>query len=95
MDDTPPSPNPWLHFFVLMGKVILLSWPIGALLLVLHPTPVAVGNVLTSKDLWLGVFPSLVVAVKLWGLCVAVMMVTSGIIFWLGVNQADHQPNVR
>lgn len=38
-----------------MGKVIRMSWPIGALLLALNPIFLAVENILTSKDLWLGV----------------------------------------
>ncbi|MFK4057784.1 hypothetical protein [Brevundimonas sp. NPDC046655] len=94
MSDAPASQNPWAHFFGLMGKIILLSWPIGALLLALNPIFVAVQNVLTSKDLWLGVFPSLVVAAKLWGFCVGVLMASSGITFWRGINKAGHRSNV-
>ena len=90
MSDPPASQNHWAHFFALMGKVVLLSWPIGALLLALNPIFVAVENVLTSKDLWLGVFPSLVTAAKLWGLFVSVMIAASGIMFWRGANKAGH-----
>lgn len=95
MSDPPASQNHWAHFFALMGKVVLLSWPIGALLLALNPIFVAVENVLTSKDLWLGVFPSLVTAAKLWGLFVSVMIAASGIMFWRGTDKAGHRSNVR
>lgn len=95
MSDPPASQNHWAHFFGLIGKVILLSWPIGALLLALNPIFVAVENVLTSKELWLGVFPSLVFAAKLWGLFVSVMMAASGITFWWGIYAASHRSNVR
>lgn len=78
-----------------MGRVILLSWPIGALLLALNPIFVAVENVLTSKDLWLGVLPSLVTAAQLWGLFVGVMIAASGIMFWWGTNTAGHRSNAR
>lgn len=95
MSDPPASQNHWAYFFALAGKVILLSWPIGALLLALNPIFVAVENVLTSKDLWLGVFPSLVTAAKLWGLFVGVMIAASGIMFWWGAKAVGHRSNVR
>jgi hypothetical protein len=49
MNNLPVSQKHLAHFLALMGKVILLSWPIGALLLALNPFFVAVENVLTSK----------------------------------------------
>jgi len=95
MNDLPASQKHWAHFLALMGKVILLSWPIGALLLALNPFFVAVENVLTSKWLWLGVFSSLVNAAKLWGLFVGVMMAVSGIMFWWRTKTDRHRSNVH
>jgi len=79
----------------MVGKIILLSWPIGALLLALNPVFVAVQNVLTSKDLWLGVFPSLVVAAKLWVLSVSMIMVIPSVMFWSEVKASRHSTTAR
>ncbi|VTO10733.1 hypothetical protein [Brevundimonas vancanneytii] len=95
MSQLPASQKPWVHFLALIGKVILLSWPIGALLLALNPLVVVVENILTSKGLWLGVPSSLISAAKLWGLFVSVMVVVSGFRFWSGIKTSRAGTKVR
>ncbi len=74
--------NTWVLFLVLMGKVIMLSWPIGALLLVLNSLPLIVENAVASRQLLLGAPSAALAAVKFWGFFVLVMMLASGLTFW-------------
>jgi hypothetical protein len=76
------TPPPSILFLTLMGKVILLSWPIGVLLLALNPLPLIVENAIASRQLLLGAPSAALTAVKLWGLFVLVMMLVSGLTFW-------------
>ena len=78
-----------------MGKVILMSWPIGFMLLALNPLFVLGENALTSKGMWVGVFSSLATAAKLWCLFVCVLMITSGWTFWSGVGANHDETKVR
>lgn len=74
----PPS----ILFLTLMGKVILFSWPMLVLLLALHPLPLIVENAIASRQLLLGAPSAALAAVKLWGIFVLVVMLTSGLTFW-------------
>lgn len=78
-----------------MGKVILMSWPIGLLLLALNPLFVLGENAFTSNGTWVGVSSSLATAAKLWGLFVFVLMITAGWTFWSGVRASRGETKVR
>jgi hypothetical protein len=67
---------------ILMGKVIVFSWPAGAFFLAIHPLPLIVENAFTSRPLFLGAPSAALTAVKLWGFVVLLMMLFSGLIFW-------------
>lgn len=69
-------------FLSLMGKVILSSWPVGALLLALNPLPIIVENAVASRQLFLGAPSAAITAAKLWGFFVLFMMLASGVTFW-------------
>jgi len=75
-------------FLILMGKVILFSWPIGALLLALNPLPLIVENAIASRELLLGAPSATLTAVKLWGFFVLVMMLVSGLAFWRNMKSS-------
>ena len=91
----PTSRNHWGPFFVLMGKVVIFSWPMGLFLLALNALPVVIENVLTSRELWLGVIPSLVVAAKLWVFFVIVNAVVPSVMFWSGVKASRQRTTDR
>ena len=95
MRDLPIRQHRWVHFLALMGKVLLLSWPMGALLLALNPLALVFENLLTSKEIWLGLLPSLITAAKLWELFVSVVMLVSGLIFWWGTKASLSDTEVR
>jgi hypothetical protein len=88
-----PQSNPVI-FLILMGKVILFSWPIGGLLLVLNPLPLIIENAIASRQLLLGAPSATLTAVKLWGFFVLVMMLASGLTFWWNIA-SSRKPNVR
>jgi hypothetical protein len=81
-------------FLLLMGKAIVFSWPIGALLLALHPLPIIVENAIASRQLFLGAPSAALVAARLWGFVVLVMMLVSGMTFWWH-RASNRKPNVR
>ena len=87
------QPNSVL-FLILMGKVILFSWPIGALLLVLNPLPLIIENAIASRQLLLGAPSATLTAVKLWAFFVLVMMLVSGLTFWWNIA-SSRKPKVR
>lgn len=70
-------------FLILMGKVIVFSWPIGVLLLALNPLPLIVENAVASRPLFVGAPSAALTAVKLWIFFVLVTMLASGLTFWL------------
>jgi hypothetical protein len=88
-----PQPNS-VHFLILMGKVILFSWPIGALLLALNPLHLIVENAIASRQLLLGAPSATLTAVKLWGFFVLVMMLVSGLTFWWNMK-SSRKPKAR
>lgn len=87
--------SPWVHFLTLIGKIILLSWPMGLLLLALNPLFVIIENIQTSKGLWLGVSSSLVSAAKLWVLFVGALTVVPSVMFWSEVKAGRRRMEVR
>lgn len=89
------SVSPWVHFLKLIGKIILLSWPMGLLLLALNPLFVIIENIQMSEGLWLGVSSSLVSAAKLWVLFVGALTVVPSVMFWSEVNVSRRRMKVR
>lgn len=92
MTEALSSTSRWRAYAGLLVKVVVLSWPVLALLAALQTGPVIFDNIAAHRQWLANLGPPLVMTAKLFGLFVGVMLLAMSATFWVVVARKPDAP---